>query len=86
MIDFNPLRILNAKEEEEVKDSQHTRVLNTFNAGLATAQEAKQAMNKDSLLGVELDETTDALPPVGADLDPEKDATGSAGKQAKSEA
>ena len=86
MIEFNPLRILNAKEEEEVKDSQHTRVLNTFNAGLATAQEAKQAMNKDSLLGVELDETTDALPPIGADLAPENEAKGNGGKQAKAEA
>lgn len=87
MIDFNPLRILNAKEEEEVKDSQHARVLSTFSAGLATGQEAKEAINKDSLLGVEIDATTDALPPI--DMPPPeqdgKKATG-AGKEAKAEA
>jgi phage-related protein (TIGR01555 family) len=64
MIQWNPLRILNAKEEEEVKDSQFARTMATYTAGLATAQEAKEAINKDSLVGIELDETSDALPPL----------------------
>lgn len=81
MLNWNPLRILNAKEEEEVKDSQFTRVTSAFSLGLASGQEAKESMNKDSLLGVEVDETTDALPPlmgdVGADESP-KPASGTA--------
>lgn len=68
MLTWNPLRILNAKEEEEVKDSQYARVSGAFSLGLATAQEAKESMNKDSLLGIEVDETTDALPPLMGDI------------------
>jgi uncharacterized protein len=83
MIQWNPLRILNAKEEEEVKDSQFARVTSAFSIGLASAQEAKESMNKDSLLGVEVDETTDALPPlmggdVGQDSPKAKPASGKA--------
>jgi phage-related protein (TIGR01555 family) len=74
LIEWNPLRILNAKEEEEVKNSQLNRTMSIFQSGLATAQEAKQAINKDSLICVELDETSDALPPVGGDF-----VTGSSG-------
>jgi hypothetical protein len=64
MIEFNPLRILNAKEEEEVKDSQFNRVMGAYNTGLIDAKAAKASLNKDSLLGVEVDEDSPALPPV----------------------
>ena len=81
-ITFNPLRILNAKEEEEVKDSQYNRVISAFSAGLITAQEAKEGLNKDSLLPVEVDETSDALPPIGTEDEfSVKPATGKAGKK-----
>lgn len=74
MIEFKPLRILSAKEEEEVKDMQFNRTLSTFQNGLATAQEAKEAINKDSLVGVEVDETSEALMPSGtASLPPTSD-------------
>lgn len=96
MINWNPLRILNAKEEEEVKDSQFNRVTSAFSLGLATAQEAKEAMNKDSLLAIEVDATTDALPPLmgdtgggdapGAKPKAPKAAGGSAGKQTPKQA
>lgn len=81
---FNPLRMLSAKEEEEVKDSQYARVSGAYTLGLASPKEAKEAMNKDSLLGVEVDETTDALPPLamgddmGSDSPKAKPATGKA--------
>lgn len=81
MIEFNPLRILNAKEEEEVKDSQFNRVMSGYNSGLVSAQEAKESINKDSLLGVEVDETTEALPPPGGDFNVEGGAKGGAGKK-----
>ncbi len=64
IIEFNPLRILNAKEEEEVKNHQFNRAMAAFESGLITAQEAKEGINKDSLLPIEVDETTDALPPI----------------------
>ncbi len=67
-ISFNSLRILSSKEEEEVKDKQFNRTISAFTSGLATAQEAKEAINRDSLLPVEIDETTDALPPISGDF------------------
>jgi len=68
MISFNPLRILNAKEEEEVKTSQYNRVISGYQSGLITPQEAKESINKNSLLPVEVDEAADALPPIGGDF------------------
>lgn len=86
MIEWCPLRMLDAKEEEEVKDSQFNRVITSFTTGLSTAQEAKQSINKDSLLGVEINEKTDALPPMTFD-DPEEDdvkaASGNSNPKAK---
>lgn len=82
--EFNPLRILNAKEEEEVKDSQWARTSAAYTLGLATDKETKQGINKHSLLGVELDESTDAQPPLemggdsGEDEPKAKPASGSA--------
>lgn len=64
-IEFNSLRILGAEEEEKVKDMQFNRALSTYQNGLGTAQEIKRAMNTDSLLSIELDETSEGLMPVG---------------------
>lgn len=90
MIDFNPLRILNAKEEEEVKDSQFARTVTAYTSGLMQDKEAKKALNKDSLLPIEVDVNVAAAPPLGMADDgdePEaKPAKGSAGKQAPKEA
>lgn len=85
MIEFAPLRILNAKEEEEVKNSQFNRTMAAWQSGLTTDEEAKMGINKDSLLPIEIDETTPALPPVGGDFTSgdfkvDGGATGSAGK------
>lgn len=68
MIEFKPLRILSALEEEEVKNHQFNRINSSYQSGLATPQDAKKAINAESLLPVELDETSDALPPVGGDF------------------
>lgn len=90
MVNWNPLRILNAKEEEEVKDSQFNRGMSAYQAGIASPQEFKEAINRDSLLGVEVDETTEALEPpmasVGMDQDKPKSASGKPGKQTPQEA
>jgi len=84
MIEFNPLRILNAKEEEEVKDSQFNRVMSSVQSGLIKPMEGKKSINKDSLLGIEIDESDDLLPPIEGDYSV-KGATGKAGKKTPEE-
>lgn len=67
-LDWKPLRILGAEEEERVKNAKFNRVLSSFQSGLATAQEAKQAINKDALLPIEIDETSEAMQPINGDF------------------
>jgi phage-related protein (TIGR01555 family) len=67
IIKFHPLRILSAKEEEEVKDRQYNRTISAYTNGLMAGKEAKDALNKASLLPVEVDATKEALPPLGVD-------------------
>lgn len=65
-VEFNPLRILNAKEEEEVKNMQFNRALATFQSGLTTAEKTQECINHDALLPVEI-EIAPALPPIDGD-------------------
>lgn len=85
-IDFNPLRILNAKEEEEVKNSQFNRVMGAYQSGLVGSEESKRAINKDSLLPIEIDESAEADEPIGGEFTVEGGTKGAAGKQAPTEA
>lgn len=88
-IEFNPLRILNAKEEEEVKDSQYNRVSSAYSTGLIPAEEAKEAINKGALLPVEIDPSIEALEPIGGGMDDEAvpgGAKGAGGKQTPKQA
>lgn len=86
MIEFNPLRILNAKEEEEVKDSQFNRTMSAYQSGLVGDEETKKAINKDSLLPIEVDESTPAEDPIGGDFTVSGQAKGKAGKETPQEA
>lgn len=86
MLEYNPLRILNAKEEEEVKDSQFNRVMGGYQSGLVPSDKAVAAMNKDSLLGVELDPDETPSDPLEADFTVQGAAKGKAGKQTPAEA
>lgn len=70
---WKPLRMLGAEEEEKVKDSKFNRVMSTYSAGLCSDTEAKQAINKDSLLPMEIDENTPAVEPIGTDYQPGDD-------------
>lgn len=54
-----PLRVLSAEQEENVKEKKFNRVVGAFDRGLASPQAAKQSINKDSLLGIEIDENDD---------------------------
>jgi hypothetical protein len=79
-INWNPLRVLNAKDEEEVKDSQFNRVMAAYQSGLVPDIESKKAINKDSLLGIEIDENTPADDPINGGMDADvKSASGKSG-------
>lgn len=65
-ITFPPLRILNAKEEEEVKNAQFNRTMAAYQSGLVGVEETKKAINADSLLPVEIVEDDTANPPLDA--------------------
>jgi hypothetical protein len=56
-VEFKPLRTLTAQQQEEVKNQQFQRVSGAVQAGLITPLEAKQAINKEKLLPVEIKET-----------------------------
>lgn len=58
-IEFKPLRILSATQEEEVKNSQYNRLLAAKTAGEITSEEFRDACNKENLLPIQL-ETDDA--------------------------
>lgn len=87
MISFNPLRVLNAKEEEEVKDSKFDRVERAYSVGLMEGLEAKEAINAGNLLPVEIDATLEPSKPIDMMGDEGEDggakpASGSPGKTA----
>lgn len=63
-IKFKPLRILNAEQEEQVKNSQFNRTMSAYQSGAIDALKFKEAMNKGSLLPVELEENDEAGEPL----------------------
>jgi len=67
-LEWPSLRMLPADEQEQVKNHKFNRTMSAFQSGLADAHEAKESINKDGLLPVELNEATDALPPVEGDF------------------
>ncbi len=54
-IEFKPLRILSAEQEENVKTQQYTRILGARTAGLITQQEFRDMVNKANLFPVQVD-------------------------------
>ena len=56
-IEFAPLRVLSAEQEETVKDSKFTRIMSAYHGGLISAEQAQEAINKGDLLGVTVEET-----------------------------
>ena len=56
MIEFSPLRILSAEQQENVKDKQFERIMRSYDRGLISAKEAKEAINAKNLLPIEATE------------------------------
>ena len=67
-IEFKPLRILTAEQEETVKNQKLQRILSCQQAGFMTAKEAKQAINKENLLPVKIDESDELVQQTGVDM------------------
>ena len=61
-IEFNSLRVLSAEQEENIKNSKLNRLIAAFDKGLLSPLQFKQAINKDNLLGVQLDLDGEILP------------------------
>lgn len=59
--EHKPLRILSAEQEEQVKNNKLQRITSCLAAGLISAKEAKQAINKENLLPNKIDETDELL-------------------------
>lgn len=67
-ITFKSLRILSAEQEENVKNAQFNRVISSWQSGLIETKEAKESINKGSLLPQEINDAAEALPsPVEGD-------------------
>ncbi len=60
-VEFKPLRMMSAKEEEEVKTSQFNRLHLAKQSGEITPKEYREAINKQNLLPIKLDVTAAAL-------------------------
>lgn len=67
-IEFKPLRMLTAEQEETVKNQKLQRILSCQQAGFITAKEAKQAINKENLLPVKVNETDELIQQTGVDM------------------
>ena len=61
-IDFEPLRVLSAEQEETIKTSKLQRVMTAMQAGIMTPREAKQAINKEVLLPISINENDELVP------------------------
>ena len=64
-IDFAPLRVLSAEQEETIKTSKLQRVMSAMQSGVMTPKEAKQAINKEMLLPISIKETDELIPTYG---------------------
>lgn len=58
-IEFEPLRILSAEQEENVKTQKFARLMQAQQVGLISEQEFRDACNKDNLFSVQLDTSED---------------------------
>jgi phage-related protein (TIGR01555 family) len=62
-LEFKPLRVLTAEQEENVKTQKFNRVFQANQAGKMSDQEFRDACNRDNLLSIQLDTNEDLLNP-----------------------
>lgn len=85
-INFKPLRVMSAKDEEDIKDQQFNRIVGLYDRGLADSEEVGQECHKNTLISVDLKATDGKLEdfpeaPMGAVADDDGDGGGK-GKKA----
>lgn len=86
-IDFKPLRMLSAVDEETVKTAKFTRLLQAKQANEITSLEFRDGINKDNLLDITLATDEASLPdPDDALEDPDKEDDDGANKTATEDA
>jgi len=79
-IEWKPLRVLSAEQEEMVKDRKMNRVMSALSSGVIPAKEAKEAINKAGLLPIEIDENDDLGEPIEINTDFNVKGAGATGK------
>lgn len=57
-IEFEPLRVLSKEQEETVKEKQFNRITAAYTSGMISLEQAQSAMNKENLIGVQLEPET----------------------------
>lgn len=67
-IEFKPLRVLGAEQEENVKTQKFNRLLAAKQQGELTTLEFRNACNRDNLLGIQLDTKENSLNPDDPDI------------------
>jgi len=65
IIEYKPLRILSAEQEEGVKTQVFNRLLQARQAGEITSKEFKEGCNKDNLFPIKVDDSADSLESKG---------------------
>ena len=60
-LSYKPLRVLSAEQEENVKEKKFNRIVGMYDRGLMEVREVKQAVNKDALLPIKIQENDDVL-------------------------
>lgn len=66
-LSFNPLRVMSAEQEENVKTQKFTRLLQARQAGELTTKEFRDGCNKSQLFDISLDNSDDMLTGFMAD-------------------
>lgn len=61
-LEFAPLRVLSAEQEETIKTSKLNRIMYAMQSGIMTPREAKQAINKEMLLPISIKENDELVP------------------------
>lgn len=67
-VEFKPLRLLTAEQEENVKTQKFNRLLQARQAGEIDTKTFKEGCNRDNLLSVQLDVSEDSLNPNDPEL------------------
>ncbi len=63
-LEFQPLRVMSAEQQENVKTQKYTRLLGAYQAGQLTTEEFRDACNKGEIFDVRLDTSEAALSAV----------------------